>query len=304
MATVGSDDRSRPSLDFADRTAAPSELRSRFTRSGYLLLRGLIDETAITNAFAQISAPLVSTRWCSLSDGGRGLVPVHEATGARRDLYRHRDLYREVFSCEALHLLGRSRALIEMMETLLNTNDLVVHPRPALRLEFPNTDGNDSDVTPPHQDHLGMQASPEVLTAWIALVTCPVEMGPIEVAPGSHRAGLRAYRAVAGSRVLACEADDLAGRFTTTDLLAGDVVIFHSLTVHRTRANRSDHVRLSVDFRYQSRSEPICEATLRPEADLAWEGARKSWLDQRPALLDHDGMTVVPLDPTFAFARP
>src|SRR5689334_13541638 len=44
----------------------------------------------------------------------------------------------------------------------------------------------------------------------------------------------------------------------------GDVVVFHSLTVHASGANRTDSLRMSADFRFQRCDEPIRPETARP----------------------------------------
>jgi ectoine hydroxylase-related dioxygenase (phytanoyl-CoA dioxygenase family) len=47
-------------------------------------------------------------------------------------------------------------------------------------------------------------------------------------------------------------------QFASAPLAAGDAILFNCLTVHRALPNMTrDHVRLSVDYRYQPAREPI-----------------------------------------------
>jgi hypothetical protein len=49
------------------------------------------------------------------------------------------------------------------------------------------------------------------------------------------------------------------------DFMAGDVLFFHSLTMHQALPNRTHHeLRLSIDNRYQRVEDEIDPAALRP----------------------------------------
>jgi len=46
--------------------------------------------------------------------------------------------------------------------------------------------------------------------------------------------------------------------WATGDLMPGDAILFHCMTIHRAFDNRSaSRIRLSVDFRYQPQSDPV-----------------------------------------------
>jgi hypothetical protein len=58
----------------------------------------------------------------------------------------------------------------------------------------------------------------------------------------------------------------------------GDVIIFHSLTVHRSLPNASDRLRISVDYRFQREGEPLTENCLKPHFQrLAWDEIYQNW---------------------------
>jgi ectoine hydroxylase-related dioxygenase (phytanoyl-CoA dioxygenase family) len=64
-------------------------------------------------------------------------------------------------------------------------------------------------------------------------------------------------------------------------MAAGDVLTFHSHTVHRALPNRTaDRMRLSADFRYQPASHPVAPDSLLPHfARLTWEEIYAGWRD-------------------------
>ena len=63
------------------------------------------------------------------------------------------------------------------------------------------------------------------------------------------------------------------------ELAPGDVLFFHSHTVHQGLPNRSgDRLRLSADFRYQRASEPVIYQVLTPhQGRLTWEEVYAGW---------------------------
>jgi hypothetical protein len=60
---------------------------------------------------------------------------------------------------------------------------------------------------------------------------------------------------------------------------SGDVLLFHSLTVHRGRHNRSGgRIRLAMSARYQGRSEPVDAGALRPHMGwTGWDDIYRTW---------------------------
>ena len=58
--------------------------------------------------------------------------------------------------------------------------------------------------------------------------------------------------------------DPLIGQWVVSDYEIGDVMIFHSLVVHRALPNLTDRLRQSIDVRYQRLSEPTLEKNLKP----------------------------------------
>ncbi len=102
-------------------------------------------------------------------------------------------------------------------------------------------------TTPPHQDHHYVGGAPDLWVAWWPLHDLSEAHGPLAVWPGSAARGPLPH---SDGGVGVNIADDA---WVSGALRAGDVVLFHCLTVHRALPNRSEHARLSADFRYRPR---------------------------------------------------
>jgi hypothetical protein len=106
---------------------------------------------------------------------------------------------------------------------------------------------------------------------------CPLEQGCLSVAAGSHRDGIRDFRVTNGSGGLEV-VDPLAGRWRASPFAAGDVLMFHSLVVHRGLPNLTNRLRQSMDARYQRVSEPVSDLSLQPYANLyTWDQVYAGW---------------------------
>ena len=129
--------------------------------------------------------------------------------------------------------------------------------------------------TPPHQDFLNNQGSPQLTAAWIPLGDCPMKQGTLAVLRGSHRYGVLPLEFSLGpGNRQAVVPNELRDRLTwvTNDFSAGDVLLFGALTVHASLHNATGRMRLSVDFRYQCEGEPASDLVLEPHFDrLSWE---------------------------------
>ncbi|MCH9674286.1 MAG: phytanoyl-CoA dioxygenase family protein, partial [Gammaproteobacteria bacterium] len=123
-----------------------------------------------------------------------------------------------------------------------------------------------------------IQGTPEVYTAWMPLMDCPSEVGGLQLAAGSHRSGV--YDFHIGNGVGGIEiTDPLEGRWVGGPTQAGDVIVFHSMLVHKGIPNRSERVRLSIDARFQPVSQPF--NALNAESPYgtpsAWETLYDGW---------------------------
>ena len=71
----------------------------------------------------------------------------------------------------------------------------------------------------------------------------------------------------------------LEGQWLSADYKIGDVLFFHSRTVHMSLPNRTgNRMRISVDYRYQGLSQPIHPKCLRPHLrQFDWDYVYAGW---------------------------
>jgi ectoine hydroxylase-related dioxygenase (phytanoyl-CoA dioxygenase family) len=263
-------------VSFRDSTpiiSEPSELRVRAESDGYLFFRNLLPVADVLRVRAAMLAEARHSGW--LRDGANDdtvkteLEPVVEGGG---DAW-HR-FYCRVYRRRELHALNHHPALIRAFEALFG-DGVLSHPRVIGRAMFPRTQ---RFTTPPHQDYFYIRGTPDTWTTWIPLGDCPEELGGLAVAPGSHLDGLlpveRAEGAGGHSVGTRREQTWASGAFS-----AGDVLAFHSHTVHQARDNCTpDRLRLSCDFRFQAVSAPVHPSSLEPHMNcLSWAEIYQGW---------------------------
>ena len=232
-------------------------LRARLRADGCLFFRRLIDATAVLALRGDVLRAIDRAQW---------LDPVADPLDGRpgpvvrvEDTANYWGGYVGVQREQAFHRLAYDEDLLSVMRSLV-ADDLLVHPRKIARFSFPFS----GQTTPPHQDYRYIQGTTDVFTVWIPLSACPPELGGLRVLQGSHAGGLLPTSTAPGAGGLTVDVPDDDRDWATIDYEPGDVLVFHSLTVHGGLPNVSDRLRLSVDFRYQSASDPVTRATLHP----------------------------------------
>lgn len=107
---------------------------------------------------------------------------------------------------------------------------------------------HNDDVVPWHQDNGYVYVEPQdYLTCWVPLVDATLENGAVWVVPGAHRRGtLRHWHTELGWR---CLPESTEGA-VPIEAPAGSIVVFSSLTPHRTGPNVTDGVRSAYILQY------------------------------------------------------
>lgn len=261
----------KPFVESNDLREYPEALRERADRDGYLFFRSLADADAVRCVRAQFAEILVRHGW--LDEG----TNPDDLLSTKRHIVEGQPEFMPVFDdfqrLEAFHALAHDPGILSMLETLFGET-VLVHPRNIGRIMFPTT-----PTTPPHQDYIHIQGTPDVWTAWIPLGDVPVEMGALSILPGSHRQGIYPIRRMPGAGGVGIDKGLLSGEWVTGDFRIGDAVFFHSHTVHESLPNRTgNRMRLSVDYRYQGVSQPVTEGSLLPHFHRwGWEFVYDGW---------------------------
>lgn len=253
-------------------------VRARVRRDGYLFLRGLIPRDDLlalrrdilgvcrAHGFLAADAPLEEG---IAAPGVKYIEPDTPYQAAYRDLQR----------LESFHAMAHHPALLAVMEQVTG-EAVLVHPRNIGRLMFPN---NNQHTTPAHQDYIHIQGTEETYTAWIPLGDCPRALGGLEALAGSHRFGVLPGRQAYGAGGVGVDTDHLGLEWHGGDFACGDVLLFHSLCVHRATPNLTpDRMRLSLDYRYQGVSQPVTQGSLEPHMGcLSWDEIYAGWRETR-----------------------
>jgi phytanoyl-CoA hydroxylase len=101
-----------------------------------------------------------------------------------------------------------------------------------------------------------------VITVWIPLVDTNLENGCLHVWPRTHKTKLLGYHAdtYTGTAYTEIDLKEEADRHAVAlPVPAGSAILFNDRCIHSSTPNRSNHVRWSVDLRYQ----PIDQERMR-----------------------------------------
>jgi ectoine hydroxylase-related dioxygenase (phytanoyl-CoA dioxygenase family) len=252
----------------------PCTLQDEIRSKGYVLIRGLLPQEAVSSVLGDVTQVLSSAGWLLPGpDPQQRMADTSAVCGDPDPTFKR--VYQEVFNLESFHALPHQPALLEVMKMLVG-EQVLVHPKPIGRLIFPRCERL---VTTAHQDYEFMGGDPEFFTAWIPLHDCPVNVGPLRILEGSHRFGVQRHERE-NLHVPAIPEEKVAGDgWVGGDVNAGDVLIFHSLIVHAASPNSSNRLRLSLDCRFQDARRTLNPANLvfAGESGKSWEKTYAGW---------------------------
>ncbi len=162
--------------------------------------------------------------------------------------------------------------LLDIVESLVGP-EILAHPQFNSRAKLPHHDVTD---VPWHQDLGYLDAEAEdtfMVNFWIPLVDATMEMGAMQVIPGSHgwplipHERLGVYLGIPEEKLPSHEPVDCP-------VPSGGILMLQHKTVHRSVPNTSDRVRWSLDIRYCNRHAPtgraavpgfVCRSQERPD---------------------------------------
>ncbi len=270
---------------FTDSTALigdPAALQRRAAEDGYLYFRGLLPRQDVLSIRSLVLVHCQGAGWLDeqapLLEGRVRAGQEPRVEGQHEEWAR---FYRLLYTRRELHAFNQHPRMLEATRALFG-GPVLAHARMIVRTMFP---GTATFTTPPHQDCFYIGGTLDTWTAWVPLGDCPEQLGGLAVAVGSHRRGQLPVHAAQGAGGHAVEAEDM--EWAAGEFAAGDVLLFHSCTIHQARDNRTaDRIRLSCDFRYQALSEPVRSDSLEPHAmwsgDPSWERVYSGWAQDDP----------------------
>ncbi|WP_439102067.1 phytanoyl-CoA dioxygenase family protein [Congregibacter sp.] len=252
----------------------PEDLQARFHQEGYLYL---------PRALSSVVEPLLNDMLAVLAPHIHWDQTLATPVLAGEPFFESDPLwdavYPEVQALESLHRLFHDEEAQRLM-TLVAGEETFVYPMKMARIAAPRKIGFE---TPPHQDAFSHHAGPTMAGIWVALHDAEESMGRLTILPGSHERGVRPVFEARGVGGVQCEIYPDETLWHVSDVSAGDVIIFHSQTVHRAQPNLDgQRVRLSVDTRFCDYGAPVFATNLEPHHGwriprLDWEYVYRHW---------------------------
>jgi len=226
------------------------KLSALYHEDGYLFFRSVLDERAVLRAKQEFVGVLQQ----------QGVAKQDETeavwTGAELDQ----------IDDDALYALDGYQKLLDLESTRRFVEGIFAEPvfmyrNVDIRFALPN---DEKHLTPSHQDHFFIRQTERFRTVWIPLMPIERKVGGLAVAARSHHRGLlehveheTAYSYIfRGRKQRGVPLERIHQAWLTADYGPGDLLVFHSLMIHRALPNTSDRIRLSLDTRYQPLSEP------------------------------------------------
>lgn len=236
-------------------------LWKRLRRDGYLYLKGQLDPETVTNFRAYYFQQLMKSGLVTTSDSTKSGI---DAGGLIDRLTMREILTGEIVPGVRFDSVTSHPGIRGWFEWFLG-EDVHLHKRKIIRHIRPGEEGIGT-ATQAHYDLVYLrEGTDRVLSTWIPLGDCPIEMGGLTYLEHSHHRVMRDEREGRLLRPQSITADlpSLAEKWESRWLLAnyeaGDVMVHSAHIVHASTDNVDPHrrIRLSTDFRYQRRSEPI-----------------------------------------------
>ncbi len=205
----------------------------QYDQLGFVLVRGAIDPDTVRSVTAA-SDPCEQRVEQTLRDrfGGRHLIARADAITFSVHL---------VTRSPVLNAFSRHDVFQRLCHDTLGVParlywDQAVYKKPGNPEEFPWHQDNGYTYVEPQQ----------YLTCWVALTDATEENGCPWVVPGAHRQGTLRHRETALGMQCLSEPEGAVA----VPAKAGDIVVFSSLTPHRTGPNLTDGVRKAYILQY------------------------------------------------------
>lgn len=261
--------------------ATPEELRREAARKGYLFFKHFFTREEIMELRTQILNVLQDENLLDPAKpflDGFGNQPLIDTMTMEElnwnGIGTTQQVYHKVQKLQDFHAFAHHPKLLGLFDTLFGERTFP-HPRNIARIMLPSDKLN---VTPPHQDFLHIQGSSNTWTCWAPMGDVPVSLGSLSILEGSNDGGLLQVTSNPGAGGLETILCGLGYEWAEGDYEAGDIVIFHSMTVHKGLPNRQPgRIRLSLDLRFQPVSQPIENASLLPHGPFEWDELYEGW---------------------------
>ena len=240
-----------------------------FERFGAVVVRGLVSPAMLDELRREIRALIELAR--VRAGLGRALGTRFDAGFAElcaHDPGAEDAIFAACRRLASVHRLSVAPELLASSRLLMDSELVMVPPYKPVRIDWTR---REHALLPWHQDYPYAQDSPDAVVYWIPLVDVDEDNGCLEVAPGSHAAGIRPVEMLPpapGQRVWGLQLAEAepAGPWPTRCLpmAAGDALILRATLLHRSRPNRTERARWTVQIRHGNFCHPTAVAKRWP----------------------------------------
>lgn len=216
--------------------------KAQFREEGYIAVRKFLSQQEVSEIDAKVRE-LVDTKISSMPPEHVFYEDKGDASTLKQ--LQHLDQHDPFFQS-----LFNSQEITGLAEGLLG--DAVV----AKNMQWFNKPPRIGKETPPHQDGFYFMLEPnEAVTMWLAIDEVDEGNGCVRYIPGSHKEGMRPHGSTGvlgfSQGIVDYSADDGA-REVPMIVKPGDLIVHHSLTIHRADPNTSPRTRKGLGFIFYS----------------------------------------------------
>jgi phytanoyl-CoA hydroxylase len=253
-----------------------AEQAQSFNEKGFFLLEDAIDGETVARVIAEIDPREARMEEFVRAQPGKRLM-ISEADGISFTIHLVR-------RSQFLREFSASQVFADLCHDLVGPDvrlywDQAVYKKPEYQKHFPW-----------HQDNGYTFIEPQAyLTCWIALTDATIDNGCPWVIPGGHLRGTLKHRASEAGYV--CREEDGA-EATPVPVRAGSIVVFSSLTPHRTGPNLTRSVRKTYILQYAPEGARIAPGT--PASIGVTSGALCDAADRQYLILKNDEHSAPP----------
>jgi len=215
-----------------------TELKQQFERDGFVVLKGFLSQQQVSQLQSNTERFIEQTV---------ATIPAHEVYYEdKADSLTLKQVQHVCDYDDYYHQLANSDAVVNLAQELLGGSVELKN------MQYFNKVAHIGQATPAHQDGFYFKIKPQqAVTMWLSLGHADAVNGAVCYIPGSHLAGLRAHGRT-GTLGFSQGITDWSAADTLHEqqmvAAPGDLLVHHSLTIHRANANMSDRTRQSVGF--------------------------------------------------------
>lgn len=248
-------------------------MKKQFAENGFVIMRQLIEPEVVQGVRDSLTELVDRLAAKLMAEGKIHDSYPHEPFEKR--LYRivehHLEdapkIYRPELHLKGFYHLFFHKKLLNMAQELLG-DEIRLYPNYSVRPKLPDFEAvrvlwhQDGGYTDTEGGNRGVDTL-RMVNVWTPLVSATVENGCMQFVPGTHKLGVvphiqknEYYLEIADEHL-----QPHLPQAIDIELEPGDVVLFHNLLFHQGLPNHSDHIRWSLDWRYQDATQ----STLRKE---------------------------------------